>query len=536
MNRYKAFGLSASFYAACAVVPAVLLLVCLALVGEYPFGSICVLGADNDLSYQYGNLLAWLQNVLQGNGNLMYSQGKSLGGNMFATYSYYLASPLNLLLVFFPQGVIEDFYFFTRLLRTALCGFTIAFYLQRRMPKLARPMAMALSICYSLCAYNVVQAANIMWLDAPILLPLMALGVWRFATSGRMKLFIVSLAVAIWSCWYTGYMLVVASIFIFVLEYLLQHNAEGGKLQWRIFVRRLVKFGLVLLLIAAATAVILAPSVYSLLSGKGSQFSFASSIARCWPWEFFTSVLPLTLKINWSGPQLFCGTLTVGAIFLLFFTKKVSRKDKITLIALLFVLLLCMIASPLERAWTCFTDGNNYYCRWGFVVQFYMVFVAAFTLSAGLPERKDVLRALACLVVLGLIGFLLGGFSTFENAYQLLLVNSGRVENEFIVACFGLFSRPVCFAIFLAVCVAVLSTPVAMSTLARIFTWNVTVTVLPGVRSLSFQVTVPFSQDASHTMPSLLHLADSATYSVPAGTTSVTVALVASAGTTNETL
>ena len=454
MNHCKALGLSSAFYVACAAIPVVLLLACLVLVGEYPFGSIRMLGGDYDLAYQYANLLSWFQSTLLGDASLLYSQGKSLGGNMFATYSYYVASPLNLLLAFFPRGAIEDFYFFVRLLRTALCSFAIAFYLQRRLPTLARPMVLALAVCYALCAYNLVQAANIMWLDAPILLPLIALGVWRFVTDGRLKLFVVALAVAIWSCWYTGYMLVVASVFIFVLEYFLQANDAEGKSSWRAFAGKLVKFGLVLLLIAAAAAAILAPSVYALLSGKGDQFATASPIIRCWPWDFFASVLPFSLKYNWKGPQLFCGTFTVGAVFLLFFTKKISRKNKITLIVFLFALLLCMIASPLERVWTCFTDGNNYYCRWGFVVQFYMLLIAAIVLSKGLPERNDVLRALVCLVVLGIIGFLLDGFNSFEAKYPLSLVNSGQVENEFIVDCFAFFSKPVCFAIFLVVCAA----------------------------------------------------------------------------------
>lgn len=97
-----------------------------------------MLAGDYDLAYQYANLLTWFQNVLLGDANLMYSQGKSLGGNMFVTYSYYVASPLNLLLGLFPRGDIEDFYFFVRLLRTALCGLTMALFLSKRFGSLAR--------------------------------------------------------------------------------------------------------------------------------------------------------------------------------------------------------------------------------------------------------------------------------------------------------------------------------------------------------------------------------------------------------------
>lgn len=199
----------------------VVLSTCLFLVGEYPFGDVHMLAGDYDLAYQYANLLTWFQNVLLGDANLMYSQGKSLGGNMFVTYSYYVASPLNLLLGLFPRGDIEDFYFFVRLLRTALCGLTMAFFLSKRFESLARPASFALALSYALCQYNLIQAANIMWLDAPILIPLVALGVWHFVKKGRLWLCVLALAFSIVSCWYTGYMMVLASLAIFCMEYCL---------------------------------------------------------------------------------------------------------------------------------------------------------------------------------------------------------------------------------------------------------------------------------------------------------------------------
>ncbi len=444
-----------AFYAACSLIPVVVLLICLVLAGEYPFGDIRLLGEDYDVAYQYANLLAWFQNVLLGDANLLYSSGKSLGGNMFATYSYYVASPLNLLLVFFPQGDIEDFYFFVRLLRTGLCGITIAVFIRRRLPSVGRPLVLSFAICYALCQYNLVQATNIMWLDAPILMPLVALGVYRFVAEGRMKLFVVALAVSIWSCWYTGYMTVIASLLVFVLEFWLQANSAGGKFPWKAFVRKLFRFGLVLLLAAAATDVILAPSVYGLLSGKGDSLEAGNGFRRCWPWDFFTAVLPLSFEYSWSKPQLFCGVLPLAAVFLLLFTRKVSKRDRVAFAAVLFVLLLCMLVSALDRVWTGFTDGNNYYCRWGFVFEFFFVFAGAYALGNGLPARKEVLRVLSCLVAVGAIGLALGGFSSYGLEYaSTAFIDAGKVDNEFVLGCFSFFTAPVCFGLFIITCLA----------------------------------------------------------------------------------
>ena len=426
----------------------------MALIGEYPFGEdFRTLGVDYDLGYQYANLLSWLQNVLLGDANLLYSQGKSLGGNMFATYSYYVASPLNLLLVFFPSGDIEDFYFFVRLLRTALCGITIAVFLLKRFDGLSRSLVLALAICYALNQYNLVQATNIMWLDAPILIPLVALGVYRFVKSGRLRLFIVALALSIVSCWYTGYMMVIASIFMFILEYCLTVCSEST-FSWRAFGSRFFKFCLVLLLVAAATAVILLPSVYGLFAGKGSSHETTSGWLRCKPWDFFTAVLPMSFKYNWEGPQLFCGTLTLAGVLLLIVTRNVSRQQKLLFILLLIALILCMLVSPLDRVWTGFTDANNYYCRWAFVFEFFILFAVAFALSKGVPERSEVFKVSACLVVLGIIGLALGGFSVFEANFATAVNNGGLEQNELVKTCFSVLSTPLCFAIFIAVCVA----------------------------------------------------------------------------------
>ncbi len=456
-SKIKNSSSNIAFYLACAVIPTGILTLCMVLVGEYPFGGFHILGSEYDLGYQYANLLSWFQNVLLGDANLLYSQGKSLGGNMFATYSYYVASPLNLLLAFFPSGDIEDFYFFVRLFRTALCGITIAVFLSKRLDGLARPLVLALAICYALNQYNLVQATNIMWLDAPILIPLVALGVYRFVESGRLRLFVVALAISIVSCWYTGYMMVIASIFMFILEYCLKAYSEKG-FSWRAFGAHFFKFCLVLLLVALATAVILLPSIYGLFSGKGSSHETASGWIRCKPWDFFAAVLPMSFKNNWEGPQLFCGTLTLAGVFLLIFTRNVSRQQKLLFVSLLFALFLCMFASPLDRVWTGFTDANNYYCRWAFVFEFFMLFAAAFVLNKGLPERHDACKGIACLIALGIIGLALGGFSVFDANFEIAVNSGGLEQSEFVKTCFSVFSAPLCFAIFIVVCVALFCT------------------------------------------------------------------------------
>lgn len=92
---------NAAFYAACFVF-SVALFVALAAAGHiYPFGDNSFLA--DDLKYQYIDFFSWFHRVLLGEANLRYSFSQGLGMNTWRLYSYYLASPFNLLCALFPR-------------------------------------------------------------------------------------------------------------------------------------------------------------------------------------------------------------------------------------------------------------------------------------------------------------------------------------------------------------------------------------------------------------------------------------------------
>ena len=72
--------------------------------GFAPFGAGSLAG--NDARIQYIDFFLYLKDVLAGQNSITYTFSKLLGGSAIALYSYYLASPLNLLVVFFPKTEI----------------------------------------------------------------------------------------------------------------------------------------------------------------------------------------------------------------------------------------------------------------------------------------------------------------------------------------------------------------------------------------------------------------------------------------------
>lgn len=108
---------------------------------------------------------------------------------------------------------------FMILLRIGLCGITGYIYVDKRF-KISVIPGLVLSSLYALMEYNVYNCRNVMWLDGVIILPLIALGVWKCVDKKKTGLLFTSVFVAIFCNWYTGYMVCLMSGILFIVEYL----------------------------------------------------------------------------------------------------------------------------------------------------------------------------------------------------------------------------------------------------------------------------------------------------------------------------
>ena len=132
-----------AFYAACLTF-SIALFVALAAAGHvYPFGDNSFL--TNDLKYQYIDFFAWFRRVLLSKANLRYSFSQGLGMNTWGLYSYYLASPFNLLCVLFPADKLTLFVFAITALKLGCIHISSAWYVQKRFD-LSKPAAFLLSL------------------------------------------------------------------------------------------------------------------------------------------------------------------------------------------------------------------------------------------------------------------------------------------------------------------------------------------------------------------------------------------------------
>lgn len=168
---------------------------------------------------------------LKTGGSPFYSWNIGLGADFVSLYAYYLASPLNWLLILWPRGYVIEFMTALSILKIALSGLTFTYYLGEhflvwqdagnaaavirtekktavRLP--ADVASYAAAVCgaaYALCAFMAAYAWNLMWTDCMVLAPLVILGLERLIRDNRPGLYYVSLAVCILSNYYISIMI-----------------------------------------------------------------------------------------------------------------------------------------------------------------------------------------------------------------------------------------------------------------------------------------------------------------------------------------
>lgn len=173
------------------MIPAVVVAVSFAVNLVYPFGDHGVLIIDS--LHQYLPFFTEFHEKLVNNESFLYSMGGGLGINFWATIAYYLASPMNFLLVLFPKRNMMDVMALFIVLKLGLCGCTFSWYLAYKEKEKAI-FRCFFGTMYALSSFMIGYYFNLMWLDSIAMLPLVMLGIERIVKGGNGKMFCVSLS------------------------------------------------------------------------------------------------------------------------------------------------------------------------------------------------------------------------------------------------------------------------------------------------------------------------------------------------------
>ena len=289
-----------AFYAACLTF-SIALFVALAAAGHvYPFGDNSFL--TNDLKYQYIDFFAWFRRVLLSKANLRYSFSQGLGMNTWGLYSYYLASPFNLLCVLFPADKLTLFVFAITALKLGCIHISSAWYVQKRFD-LSKPAAFLLSLSFTFCSWTISNLRNPLWIDCLILLPICAYGCRELIRKRRIIRLVIATALNVMFCWYTAYISILF-LCIFVLVEFVDYVAEDG-FSWKLMLDRALRFAGAIALGLLLSAWTFLPTILAM--SKGGPVLALGPLLKAGLKSLIRGFLPCMWVSNESTPQFYCG-------------------------------------------------------------------------------------------------------------------------------------------------------------------------------------------------------------------------------------
>lgn len=331
-----------------------------------------------DMQSQYISYLRYYKQVLLGNQSFIYTNAKIIGGDFLSLFTYYMASPFNLLLVFSPDESIPIFFLLTNILKMSFGG--LNFYLLMRYKTKKNNIGyLAFSVGYALISYSLVYLSNFMWLDGVMILPLCILGMeLLMSDSHHYFIYALSLAYSLITSWYIGFMiaLFITMYFIFMLA-----NKKKEDTYLKYFARFII-FSLVGGLIAACCW----GAAFLHLGGTKATFAFPSSQFAS-PSMFFTGFLENNyqsvkeLQVYFGFATMFTGVISLAFYISFFFNKAYSIRYRLSSFALMSAFFFIISYNIINTLFHGGREPTWFPARYSFILGFIVCYFGALSFA-----------------------------------------------------------------------------------------------------------------------------------------------------------
>lgn len=370
----------------------------------YPFGDRTMIVWD--MNYQFSSFYSWFSEVLRGNTTFLFSLEGGLGENMLGLYAYYLSSPLNILLAFFNVGSMPMAVFVLMSIKIGLATAFMSVYLNY---KYENGYSIIFACFYSLCSYSLCFQYNLMWMDCFALLPLVVMGIELFIKNSKVGLYVVTLALCIFSNYYIAFMICIFSAIYYLTFYYSEKHAESGAK----IVKQLashMKFAAFSLLAVCLNGMIILPSIYVLRISSSERVIGISDIFN---FEFLIEPLKM-VKYIYSGafdsgqgitgeyPMIYAGAVCVLLSALYFLSDKVLFRKKIEKVFLLTFLMIGFVFKGPNTVWHGMTKPSGCPERFAFLWVF-LILNMSYKMLMAIKKTKKTRLVLAVCIDIGSI-------------------------------------------------------------------------------------------------------------------------------------
>lgn len=384
-------------------LPALVLI--LALIGLHivPFGDKHSL-AITDAKWYLNGLMSFAR-LLRGQENFLYSLGGGLGINAWSSMSWGTFAPARLLALFATLETIPYWFTWICVLNISLCGLTMYIMLAGiRGPKLSH---LIFSTSYAMMGFTVVNCYQVGFFQGVQVLPLMVLGLWKLFHGQRPWLYILSLALCIFTNFYFGFQLCVASV-LFLLAYVyVQREALRGGMK-----ALFCKYTVSSLIAGLLAAPMWLPALKAFSGGgrldqtKLAEYSFRENMPFIRMFSKLFSGANSTNELVVGMPNIFCGILVVALVILFFMDKGINIRRKRASAVVLGVYLVSFFIPTFTLLMHGGTHTNWFPYRYSYVFSFFMIALAAEEFqNLDAISLKDAKRCGAIMLVAALVVF-----------------------------------------------------------------------------------------------------------------------------------
>lgn len=384
-------------------------------VGIAPFGTKNVLLID--MYHQYAPFFIDLKDRLFNGESFLIDKSVALGTSYLPLFAYYLASPFNIIAMFFPKENMTEAIALIEVLKTASCAATFSIFLRGVFKKNDWTVVM-LSLMYSLTSYMLAYCWNIMWFDCLVMLPLVALGMHKLLKEGKYLLYSISLGVCLMSNFYIGFMVCITMVVYFISLVIAQEKS------WKSFFIKCGRFAGGSLMGGGLSAFIILPTYLALQLTSSANDTLPAT------WENNFDMLSLAgqhlfsvpLGVDFGEmPNIYCGVIVLVLIPLALMNKKIPLRQKIADLFMLGVMFFSLTLNLTDWVWHGLHYPNGLPYRFAFVYIFAAVIIAAraiFNIEATSPKHVWLTGG-----VIGAFILVLEYTGAFEDDFRIIYIS-----------------------------------------------------------------------------------------------------------------
>ena len=331
-----------------------------------PFGKYTL--AKNDAFYQYEPMLFnFIKNIQEGTLN-NFSFLNGLGNSFLFNYSYYLSSPLNILLLPFKSA--NSMFIAIIAIKIIITAITTTFYSLKKTNN--KTISIVISIAYIFSAWFLAFNQTIMWLDAFMMFPLFQYGLEKLINENKSYIYIFSLAYIMISNFYIAWMICLYTLVYFIYQTLTTKKELSKKLKNF----NTITFATMLTMLLSFFYIYITydnfMSIKLYINSTSEDYTVIPILNLLK--SFFTGNKLLSLSPDGKVfPNIALSLIFTISLLYYFINKKVDKKDKIKNLLVFVFIIILLYSKTLNYIMNCFHVPVGYCFRYSFLISFFMI-------------------------------------------------------------------------------------------------------------------------------------------------------------------